>query len=265
MLTKEKLQKMYESGLSLDKIATRENLSRAGVQYWMKKFNISTRPSYEAGFYGYWGLGRKGSLPKKITVEDIKELYFKQGLSAEDVGKLFNRTVGGVYRFMKKNRLPRRAAYQTNNLKYLKKETSFTIKKKLTVSEKSLKMAGVMLYWAEGFKATEWSVDLANSDPRMITVFLKFLRTICGVEESRLRVQLYCYTNQDVSFLKKYWSGLTGIPISQFIKPYIRKDFKVAKTGKMKYGLVHIRYSDKKLLQQIKIWIEECIQDISKK
>lgn len=262
MLTKEKLQKMYKSGLSLDKISKKENLSRAGVQYWMKRFNIPTRPSYESGFYGYWGASKSHLLPKKLTVEDIDELYFKQDLSAEDIAKMFNRTAAGVYRFMKRNKLPRRSGYETNNRKYDKKEVSFVIKKILTLSEKKLKIAGVMIYWAEGFKATEHVIDLANSDPRMVTLFMKFLRIICGIKEDKLRVQLYCYANQNVDSLKKYWSELTKIPLSQFIKPYIRKDFNIRKTNKMKYGLVHIRYCDKKLLQQIKNWIEEYIKNI---
>ena len=91
----------------------------------------------------------------------------------------------------------------------------------------------------------------------MIKLFLKFLRNICGVDEKRLRVQLYCYSNQRIEDLKKYWYKETDIPISQFIKPYVRNDFLPEKIGKMKYGLVHIRYADKKLLIQIGKWIEQ--------
>ncbi len=43
--------------------------------------------------------------------------------------------------------------------------------------------------------------------------------------------------------------------MQQFSQPYIRKDFK--KDGrKMKYGLVHIRYSDKKLLLEIENMVD---------
>ena len=114
-------------------------------------------------------------------------------------------------------------------------------------------LIGAALYWAEGSKSLNGfsSVDFCNSDSRMIRLFLEFLRKICGVDEERLRVHLYCYADQDIAEIKKYWANLTKIPLSQFVKPYIRKDFSIEKKREMKYGLAHIRYSDKKLLLQI--------------
>lgn len=96
----------------------------------------------------------------------------------------------------------------------------------------------------------------------MIKIFLKFLREVCGVDEKRLRVYLYCYSDQSIEILLNYWYKLTNIPKSQFSKPYIRNDFLPEKSGKMKYGLVHIRYADKKLLYQIDNWIKEYCKKI---
>lgn len=50
-----------------------------------------------------------------------------------------------------------------------------------------------------------------------------------------------------------------SIPRKQFTKPYIRN---VSTAGnkreeRMKYGLVHIRYGDLKLVNKIKEWINE--------
>jgi len=267
MIIKDELEKLYKKGLSLDKIAEKKSLSRAGVQYWMEKYNIPKRPRFESGFLGYWGIKKNQPPPKDITIGNIEELYFKNGLSAADIAKLFNRSIGAVYRFMERSKLPRRLANETNNLKYEKKELSFKIKKRLTTNDKKLKIAGIMLYWAEGYKnlaksARGGTIDLANSDPQMIKVFLKFLREICGIKEDKLRVQLYCYANQNVDYLKRFWSKLTKISTAQFIKPYVREDFKIEKIGKMKYGLVHIRYSDKKLFLQIKKWTENYLKSI---
>ncbi|MBU3896120.1 hypothetical protein KKG36_02305 [Patescibacteria group bacterium] len=256
MLSKEELTKLYTGGLSLDKIAVRQGISRNGVRYWMGKYNIPTRPRCEAGFVGYWGL--KPNLPKQFDIGQIKDLYYSKGLSAEDIGRMFNRKSSSVYRFMKGCGLARRLPKESNEIKYSKQALSFCPKPHLSTKEKTLKTAGIMLYWAEGAKRFS-TVDLANSDPRMVGLFVRFLRQICMVKEDRLRVQLYCYCNQDVPSLKSFWSALTKIPESQFIKPYVRTDFKKEKINKMPYGLVHIRYSDKKLLEQIKRWIEEFI------
>jgi len=54
-----------------------------------------------------------------------------------------------------------------------------------------------MLCWAEGAK-TGKTVDLANSDPGIVALFLAFLRGICGIAESRLRVLLYAHADQDI-------------------------------------------------------------------
>lgn len=98
----------------------------------------------------------------------------------------------------------------------------------------------------------------------MVTLFLKGLREIYRVDEKRLRVCLYCYANQDANKLLNYWSGLLKIPKNQFIKPYIRKDFNENKIGRMIYGVIHIRYSDKKLLMQIKAEIDIMQKELNK-
>lgn len=121
-----------------------------------------------------------------------------------------------------------------------------------------MKGIGTMLYWCEGYKTEQSStVDFANSDPHMIAVFVRFLRTVCGVNEARLRVYLYQYSNQDTDTLIRFWSRITGIPTTQFTKPYVRTGFREDKKDKMPHGLIHIRYHDKKLLLLIKDWIGE--------
>lgn len=115
-----------------------------------------------------------------------------------------------------------------------------------------------MLYWGEGSKWDgEVTVDFANSDEKMIKLFLVFLRKVCGVREKKLRVFAYFYANQKINKNINYWSKVTRIPKNQFTKPYIRKDFKESKKDKMPHGLIHIRYADKKLLNVIRNWIDE--------
>ena len=102
-----------------------------------------------------------------------------------------------------------------------------------------------MLYWAEGTKKGD-TVDFANSDPKMIKLFMRFLREICGVAESRIRVYLYAFDNQNIVALKRFWSKITHIPLAQFTKPYIRKTDGKTKNQKMPFGMIHIRYNDKR-------------------
>ena len=198
-----------------------------------------------------------------LSEKAIKKLYYQENLSAADVGKKLGVSSWAVLSFMKRKNLRRRSFSEANSVVFNSKSLSFSAKKKLSFFEKELKIAGIMLYWAEGSKSLNGfsSVDFCNSDSRMIRLFLEFLRKICGVDEERLRVHLYCYADQDIAEIKKYWANLTKIPLSQFVKPYIRKDFSIEKKREMKYGLAHIRYSDKKLLLQINKWIEEMVNN----
>ena len=147
---------------------------------------------------------------------------------------------------------------ECNNIVFARKDKTFFLKTKLNLKENLLKTAGVMLYWGEGSKWDgEKIVDFVNSSPEMIRVFLSFLRKICGISEEKLRVFLYCYADQDIEELIDYWSKVTKISKRQFTKPYVKKNLGVKKIGKMKYGVVHIRYNDKKLLILLKNLIEE--------
>jgi len=160
-----------------------------------------------------------------------------------------NTTGWAISSAMKRYQITRRTPAHSNKIKFYNSPLSFKPKRKLTQKQQQLKTTGLMLYWAEGAKK-HFSVDFANSNPMMIRVFTKFLRDIYQVDESRLRCMIYCYPSHDVKPLTDYWSKLVNIPKTQFIKPYIRIDGGNTR-DKMKYGLVHIRYSDKRLLQLI--------------
>ncbi|MFQ5729786.1 MAG: hypothetical protein ACE5GN_05445 [Waddliaceae bacterium] len=243
------------------------------VRYWIEKHNIKRRTRPEACYYGYWNRHSKGeSIPpyeekRRVILEKIKYFYYKEGLSVPEIADRFEGSPWSIYKQMRKAGLGRRTVADTNRLIFERKELSYALKKELSLKEQKLKIAGIMLYWGEGDKNVAsmrrnrgGTVDLANSDPKMIKLFLKFLREICGIDEKRLRVYLYCYANQDVASLKKYWSKITKISLKQFIKPYVRKDFSPEKIDRMKYGLVHVRYSDKKLFLQLRNWTEEYLK-----
>ncbi|MBU4332576.1 hypothetical protein KKD19_05285 [Patescibacteria group bacterium] len=186
--------------------------------------------------------------------------YYAEGHSAREVADKFGFSIDAVYYFFRKHKIPRREPRENSIILFNKKPASFNVKKRLSIEERELKLAGIMLYWGEGSQwPGETAVDFANSNPGMIKIFLTFLRMICGVADSKLRIYLYCYANQKPKKLMRYWSALTKISLQQFNKPYVRRDFKESKIGKMKYGLIHIRYHDKKLLLLIKKWISDFV------
>jgi hypothetical protein len=188
-------------------------------------------------------------------LEEIKG-YYQDGFSVREISEKIQAPFNATFYFLRKHKIPRRTARESNALQFAKKQLSFSIKENLSVEEEKLKIAALMLYWGEGAKRGH-TVDLANSDISVIKIFLRFLREICRVDESRLRVYTYCYINQNIDKILEYWSIVTKISKNQFSQPYIRNDFSMKAGRQMEFGMIHIRYNDKKLLNYILKEIED--------
>lgn len=185
----------------------------------------------------------------------VGELYLA-GLSMRAVAEKMHGSLDAVTYVLRRLGIPRRSFREANRITFASKKPSFTVRKSVRVAENELSAMGAMLYWAEGHKtARATGIDFANSDPRMVALFVKFLRSRYCLDEKRLRVYMYCYANQPTNDLRDYWSTLLKIPREQFTKPYVRDNPKKG-VRQMPYGLVHIRYSDKKLLLDVLNLIE---------
>lgn len=97
-----------------------------------------------------------------------------------------------------------------------------SIKEIRKINKRDLWMIGTALYWAEGAKEREKSrlVELGNSDPYIVKIFLKWLQEICGVSKSEIHFRIYLHkTAEDrLNKIQKYW-----IKITNFSEGYFRK------------------------------------------
>jgi len=189
--------------------------------------------------------------------EEIAQLY-RSGLSAQQISDHLGIGCSKVRYALDKQRVARRdhsfASKMLHLTKFGKKQCN--VKENLTEEEEHLRIAGTMLYWGEGTKSGN-SVVFSNSDPQMIKMFLRFLRELCGIEKTRLRILLHTYENQDEDQLKSFWSDLTNIPTSQFSKTFCHTKTKGTYKKISLYGTVSLRYSDKELLNIINNWISQ--------
>jgi len=110
------------------------------------------------------------------------------------------------------------------------------------LSDRDLLIAGAALYAGEGGK-TSGSVRFANTDPRMIAAFLRWLRAFFDVDESRLRMRMYLHEGLDLDAAERFWSDLTGIPVEQFGKPYRATPDLSIRTTKHVMGCPCVQYS----------------------
>jgi hypothetical protein len=77
----------------------------------------------------------------------------------------------------------------------------------------------------------------------MIAFFCAWLRNFLEVDEGRLRVTLYLHQGLDLAAATAYWSRVTGVPESQFGKPYRAVPDPSIRHAKHVHGCVYIRYS----------------------
>jgi len=192
------------------------------------------------------------------SADAIIDLYVNKHQSVQRIADTFSLSTSRVYRMLDKAGISRRSISEAisdwHTLENGKEP--FLLKKRLSVSEEKLKIAGVMLYWGEGSKKNN-KVAFTNSDPEMIVLFLRFLRKICGISETRLRLTLHFYEDQDPEALKRFWSKLTDIPLKYVHKPHLHKKPQGTYKTLSKYGTVAVSYSDKRLLDIINGWIRE--------
>lgn len=188
---------------------------------------------------------------KKITSQEKNavEIMYKKELSAPIIAQSLHLSLSQIYDTLKKRGIPRRNPADQNKIRFLNKPFSFNFKENLSVCDRELMIAALMLYLGEGAK-TGNTVDIANSDPLILKIFLKFLKNICRVNDEKLRFYLYCFEDQNKDELINYWVNELQVNRNKFTKPYIRQNHKQRKR-KMRCGVLHVRYNDKRLLEKI--------------
>jgi hypothetical protein len=193
---------------------------------------------------------------KKITEKEEKEvirLYSEKNSAPQIAHLLQGISVRQIYKCLERYGIMRRSTEENSAILLKNKPSTFSWKTNLSREEEHLQIAALMLYQGEGAK-TRNTVDFANSDPLTIQLFLGFLRKIVRIDNSKLRFYLYCYSNQEIDEIIKFWCSYLKVEKQQFTQPYVRSSFNQGSRC-MEFGLLHIRYSDKRLLLRI---LEEC-------
>lgn len=115
---------------------------------------------------------------------------------------------------------------------------------------------GVSLYWGEGGK-TQNMVRISNSDPAVITLMLRFFTEVCNAPIEKMRGHVHTFSHQHVGKTEQYWSELSGIPLSQFFKTYVKQSSaSKKKRDTLPYGTFQLYVHDTDLFFRIKGWME---------
>lgn len=122
------------------------------------------------------------------------------------------------------------------------------------------KIAGAMIYWAEGSKNREMAIS--NSDPELIKSMVDWFEKICKIPTTKLKARLNIHANQNDMRIKKYWSRITGIPLGNFGKSYIKPEGTGHRKNILHNGVIKIGVNNEDLRHRIMGWIEELYSNI---
>lgn len=129
------------------------------------------------------------------------------------------------------------------------------------LNEREILIAGAIAYWCEGAKSKPRrraeQVSFINSDPRLISFYLKFLAT-AGVTSDRLICRMYIHETADVEAAQRFWLELTGLPEDQFRRPTLKRHSPKTirkNTGEDYHGclVINVRQSAE-LYRQVEGW-----------
>lgn len=123
-------------------------------------------------------------------------------------------------------------------------------------------VSGIMLYWGEGDKTTRHQVRLSNKDPILITLYIAFLREVCGIPEEKIRIQLAVYPDTDTASNERFWTFATGIPLQRFTKSILQKERKGSRGGQ---GVCTVIVSSSYLKAKMLEWIALLPTELIKK
>lgn len=110
------------------------------------------------------------------------------------------------------------------------------------VAHRDLAMFCLGLYAGEGSKTTG-CVSMANTNPALVRILLRWLRAHFDIDETRLRCKLYLHEGLDLDAATSSWSKLTGIPVEQFRVPYRAVADASRRRSKHEFGCATVMYS----------------------
>ena len=95
-----------------------------------------------------------------------------------------------------------------------------------SLTQRELLIAGAIAYWCEGSKSKPYNrqdrVMFVNSDPGLITFFLRFLEA-AGVDRAQVRYRVFIHETADVERAERFWLGVTGADPAQFHTPTLKR------------------------------------------
>ncbi len=145
-----------------------------------------------------------------------------------------------------------RSKYWENKRKISKEEarTAFP-----SLMKDPLFISGISIYWGEGdSKLSNGKLRISNTDPKMIVVFIRFLKETLAVSNDKIRIGIILYPDLNEEKCLDFWQKKAKIPNRQFHKT----QFIAGKhpTKRSEWGICMVSVCDRMVKEKVGAWIE---------
>jgi transposase len=145
----------------------------------------------------------------------VRDLPRPEGLSYEECCR---RVAEGVRRYWAAERPIREAQREATRAAAAAEIGNLTQRELLAV--------GAIAYWCEGAKNKPYHrhdrVTFTNSDPALITLFLRFLDA-AGIDRNMIIYRVYIHETADVAGAERFWLEVTGAKSAQFRRSALKR------------------------------------------
>lgn len=122
--------------------------------------------------------------------------------------------------------------------------------RELNLDQNKIRFVCALLYYCEGRKSLYDVASFTNSDASLVQTFLALLRAGFNIDESKFRVCVHLHEYHNTKSTLQFWSDITKIPLSQFIKPF-RKEHTGKRIRNGYNGCAAITYMDVKIAREL--------------
>ncbi len=117
----------------------------------------------------------------------------------------------------------------------------------------------VALYIAEGSKRNRNSVQIANSDYRVLAVAVSWLRRLT---DRKLSFSIQYHADQDLAELRQFWGEMLGIDGAAINMQRKSNSSQLAgRTWRSEHGVLSVRINDTYLRARLQAWIDQIRED----
>lgn len=154
---------------------------------------------------------------------------------------------------------------KSERLKRASEEGAVVLSKIKTQDPAVFELALAMLYLGEGMRQTP-TTAVGNSNPLVLQFFVGGLRQLYNIPTENIRCEIHLRADQNPDGIKRYWSRVLGLPISNFGKPSVDVRTKGSKTYSHYKGVCVVR-CNRVAIQRRLMYIANnfCMQIVQKK